>query len=241
MLSLREAVRSSIGKKMVSGLTGLILCGFIVSHLIGNLLLLAGAEQFNAYAHFLESFGHGYAVYVAEIGLIVFFLSHAVAGLQVARDRAKARSRRYVKRAHAGGASRKTVASMTMVITGIILLVFLVLHIWMFKFGPGVDAGYTTMIDGQTQRDLYRLVVEWFKIGPVTAAYVAVMLMLGTHLRHGFWSAFQSLGANSPKYMPLIHRAGIVFAVFMAVGFLLIPVLIYLFVDPASAGQLAAG
>jgi len=241
MPSFREAARSSIGKKLISGLTGLLLSGFIVGHLIGNLLLLVGPEAFNAYAHFLETFGHGFAVYVAEAGLILVFLFHIVTGLTVAWDRLRARPARYVKMANAGGASHKTIASRSMIVTGLIILVFLVLHIWMFKFGPGVDAGYTTSVDGETSRDLYRLVVEWFQIGPVTAAYVLVMLLLGTHLRHGFWSAFQSLGANNPKYMPFIYGFGSVFAVVMAIGFLVIPVIIYLSGDAAAAAQIAAG
>lgn len=241
MPSFRDAARSSVGKKLISGLTGLLLCGFVASHLVGNLLLLVGADAFNEYAHFLETLGHGYAIYGAEAGLIAFFVFHIVSGVMVALDRRRARPSGYKKRGNAGGASRKTLASRSMIITGVVLLVFLVLHVWMFKYGPGIEAGYTTTLDGETHRDLYRLVVEWFKIGPVTAVYVAVMLLLGNHLRHGFWSAWQSLGVNSPKYMPLIHRLGIAFALLIALGFLLIPVLIYLLVDPASAGLLAAG
>jgi len=98
-----------------------------------------------------------------------------------------------------------------------------------------------TTVDGEPFRDLYQLVVDWFSHGPTVAAYVAVMLLLGTHLRHGFWSAFQSLGATNSRYMPLIYGAGIAFAVAVAFGFLFIPVYMFLFVDPASVGSPMAG
>lgn len=241
MASLGNVLRSSVGKKLVNGFTGLCLCVFITGHLVGNLLLLVGAEAFNEYAHFLETFGHGYAVYVAEIGLIAVFLMHAVAGIQVALDRRRARSSGYAVRGNAGGASRKTLASRSMIFTGVVLLVFVPLHVWMFKFGPGIEAGYATTVDGEAFRDLYRLVVEWFQNPLVVGAYVAVMLLLGTHLRHGFWSAFQSLGATSPRFLPLINAVGLIFALLVAVGFVLLPIYLYLFVDPAVSGSLVAG
>ena len=142
---------------------------------------------------------------------------------------------------NAGGASRKTLASRSMILSGIVLLVFVPVHVWMFKFGPGIAQGYSTSVGGERLRDLYRLVAEWFQDPLVVGAYVAVMLLLGTHLRHGFWSAFQSLGATNPKYMPLINAVGVLFAVLMAVGFLLLPIYMHLFVDPAVAGSLVAG
>ncbi len=242
MPSLRDVARSSIGTKLINGLTGLLLCGFIVGHLAGNLLLLVGPRAFNEYAHFLHSFLHGAFVPMAEVGLVVLFLAHAVAGIRVALLRRRARPRGYVKVGNAGGPSQKTIASRSMIVTGLVLLVFVIVHVGMFRLGIGAPRSYPNVsIDGESARDLYSLVVDWFKLGPVVAGYVLVMLLLGTHLRHGFWSAFQSLGLNHPKYMPLIYGVGIAFAVLMAVGFLAIPVYIYLFVDPATGANLVAG
>lgn len=242
MPSAKEILRSSIGKKLVNGLTGLLLCGFIVAHLIGNLLLLVGRDAFNEYAHFLHTFGHGFVVPVAEVGLVLLFGVHAIAGVQVARDRRRARPQRYSKRADAGGRSRKSLASSSMIITGVVLLIFVIGHVAMFRFGVGAMREYApVMIDGHESQDLYALVVDWFKVLPVTGAYVAVMLLLGMHLRHGFWSAFQTLGANNPKYMPMIYGTGIAFAVIMAVGFLALPVYLYLFADPVAGGAMTAG
>lgn len=241
MPSLSAVVRSSVGKKLISGLTGLLLCGFIVAHLAGNLLLLVGREPFNEYTHTLETLFHGAAVPLAEVGLVVIFLFHAVTGILVARDKRKARPSSYARVGNAGGPSRKGIASRSMIVTGLVLLIFVPLHVWMFKLGPGVDAGYVTSIDGEPFRDLYRLVVEWFQNPLVVLAYVTVMILLGTHLRHGFWSAFQSLGANNSKYMPAIYAVGIAFAVIMALGFLILPIYLYLFVDLGAGGHTMAG
>lgn len=241
MPSLSAVLRSSVGKKLINGFTGLLLCGFIVAHLAGNLLLLAGPEAFNDYVHTLETLLHGAAVPIAEAGLIVVFLAHAIAGIQVSLAKRRARPSRYECVGNAGGVSRKSLASRSMIVTGIVLAIFVPLHVWMFKLGPGIDAGYATTVNGEPFRDLYRLVVEWFQSPLVVAAYVGVMLLLGTHLRHGFWSAFQSLGANNAKYMPFLYAAGITFAVVMALGFLILPIYIYLFVDPAVGGHTMTG
>jgi len=242
MPSLRDITSSSIGKKLISGLTGLLLCGFIVGHLTGNLLLLVGQEAFNEYAHFLHSVGHGYLVPLAEIGLLALFGAHAIAGIQVALDRRRARTDPYIRRGNAGGASHKTLASRSMILSGLVLLVFVIVHVGMFRFGIGAPRQYAdVLIDGHASRDLYSLVVDWFHYGPATGLYVLVMLILGNHLRHGFWSAFQSLGANNPKFMPLIHGVGLVFATIMTLGFLAIPIYIFLFVDPTGGGPIVAG
>jgi succinate dehydrogenase / fumarate reductase cytochrome b subunit len=238
MASIGDVLGSSVGKKLVSGFTGLLLSGFVLAHLIGNLLLLVSGEAFNEYAYFLEHLGHGFAIYAAEAGLIAIFLFHAVSGIQVALDRRRARSTRYAKAVSAGGPSRQTLASRSMIFTGLVLLVFVPLHVAAFKFGVGQNVRMTT-VHGEPFRDLYGVVVDAFNQWPVVLFYVLVMLLLGTHLRHGFWSAFQSLGAVNEKYMPLVYGVGIAFAVAIAFGFLVIPVYIFLFVDPAGAAMMA--
>jgi succinate dehydrogenase / fumarate reductase cytochrome b subunit len=230
---------SSIGKKVLSGITGLALCGFIIAHLAGNFLLLVGADPFNEYTRFLTTFAHGFFLPVAEVGLIVVFLTHAGAGIRVALDKRRARPVRNAKTGNAGAPSQKTLASRTMVITGLFLLAFLIVHVWAFRLGPAEAEGYVTTLDGHESRDLYRLVIETFQDARVVASYTFFMLLLGFHLRHGFWSAFQSLGANNPKYMPLITTIGVVFAIVIAAGFLSIPIYIYLFIDPPTAASAA--
>lgn len=239
MSVLTDVTRSTVGKKLLNGLTGLLLCGFIVAHLMGNLLLLLGSEAFNGYAYTLHNLGHGALVPIAEVGLVVLFGAHAASGISVALARRRARPDGYKKRANAGGKSQKSTSSTSMIITGGVLLVFVIGHVAMFRgglFAPRVYAD--VMIDGQATHDLYALVVDWFNHAPTVGLYTAVMLLLGTHLRHGFWSAFQSLGATNPQYMPIIQSVGIAFAVIMTLGFLMIPIYIFLFVDPVAGGTL---
>jgi succinate dehydrogenase / fumarate reductase cytochrome b subunit len=237
MSVLTDITRSTIGRKLINGLTGLLLCGFIVGHLTGNLLLLLGADAFNGYAYALHSLGHGAVVPLVEVGLVLLFGAHTVSGISVAIARRRARPEGYQKQARAGGASHKSVASTSMIVTGTVLLVFVIAHVAQFRFGIGAPRQFPeVMVDGHAAQNLYALVVDWFNSAPMVALYVAVMLLLGTHLRHGFWSAFQSLGANNAKYMPIIHRTGQAFAVVMAFGFLMIPIYIFLFVEPVAGG-----
>lgn len=224
---------SSVGKKFVTGVTGLILVLFLIGHLIGNLLLYVGPDAFNGYAHFLENLAHGWAIYVVEAGLILFFVMHIGAGISVIRDKRAARSSPYVKVADAGGRSRKSLSSQSMIITGLVILVFVVLHVRMFKYGNTE----TVMLHGQEARDMYSLVVYSFKSIPIVLFYTAVMALLGMHLRHGIWSAFQSLGVGNPKFSGAIYAGGIALAVLLAVGFLLFPMIILIFFeDPAVSG-----
>jgi len=227
MASLRTIAWSSVARKLINGITGLGLCCFIIIHLAGNLTLLTGnARAFNAYSHFLLS--TGILIYAAEIGLLGFFLFHALAGVTVWWGKLKARPEPYHFTVAAGRPSRKTISSRTMIYTGAIMLVFTVLHLITFKYGPGVKEGYVMEIDGVAVRDLYRLSIEVFsKLGYVIW-YVGAMALLGFHLRHGAWSGFQSLGVNHPRYTPIIYGIALLFALVMAIGFLAIPIIIYL-------------
>ena len=115
-----------------------------------------------------------------------------------------------------------------MIITGSVIGAFLVFHIWQFKFGPGVESGYVAQVHGKEVRDLHRLVVETFKQPLFVAIYCFVMALLGMHLRHGFWSAFQSLGVNNPRISKPIYGMAWVIAVLVSAGFFFIPVWIYI-------------
>ena len=227
MATLRTIAWSSVAKKLINGVTGLCLCGFIVIHLAGNLTLLTGnAEKFNAYAHFLLS--TGVLLYLAEAGLLAFFLFHALTAVTVWWGEQVARPVSYKKTASAGDPSKKSISSRTMIYTGAIMFLFTVWHLITFKYGPGVEEGYVMNIDGVVVRDLYRLTVDIFSKPVYVISYVVIMALLGFHLRHGFWSAFQSLGAMHPRFTPVIYGIAFIFAVVMAVGFLVIPVVLYL-------------
>ncbi len=214
---------SSVGKKAMMGLTGLLMIGFVILHLIGNTLLVFGdADSFNAYAHTLTSMGG--VLILAEWILILILVVHVISAISVTRGKMRARPEGYRKKGSAGPPSRKSAASMSMIYTGIVLFIFLVMHISTFKYGPY----YTTVVDGEEIRDLYKLVYEVFAQPTYTVAYVVIMTLLGFHLRHGFWSAFQSLGLNHPNYHKTMNTLGLFVAVVLALGFIGIPIWIYL-------------
>ncbi len=226
MSFFRAYVWSSVGKKIVTAITGLGLYLYLILHLAGNLTLFTrNPNIFNSYAHFLTSLG--WLVTIIEIGLLLFFLFHIVGGVIVYLGKLRARPEDYVRNESAGGPSKRTVSSTTMVWTGLVIAVFVTWHVITFKYGPGVDQGYVTVIDGVQVRDLYRLVMEVFTSKWTVLWYVAAMVFLGFHLRHAFWSAFQSLGANNRVLTPIFYTAGAILAVLLGLGFLVLPVFIY--------------
>jgi len=226
MRRIGSIIWSSLGKKFISALTGLGLVLYSIAHLIGNLALLRGdPNPFNKYAHFLESLG--WLLIIIELGLLAFFLFHICMGIIVWFDKRRARPDDYVKKTDAKGASKMTFSSKTMIYSGLIMLLFLIVHVLTFKYGPGIDEGYVTVVGGVPMRDLYRLVIEIFSNKLYVLGYTGAMVFLGFHLRHGFWSAFQSLGMQHPRLTPLIYSVGIVLAIVLAVGFLFLPIWIY--------------
>ena len=228
---------SSIGKKLLTGLPGLLLILFIIMHLAGNLTILAGKDTFNGYAHRLEAFGP--VLLVLEIAIVALFAVHAVIGINVWLDKRRARPLRNTVVESKGPPSRQPLSALSMILTGAGLLVFLVIHLLQFRFGPGEADGYVTTLGGEPARDLHRLVVKEFHELPDVIAYVVAMVLLGFHLRHGFWSAFQSLGMLNPRLRPLAYAAGIVVGAVFAFGFLFLPIWIYLFVPEPGVSGLA--
>lgn len=227
MQSPRFHLWSSIGKKLLTGLTGIGLMGFLVLHLVGNLNLLLGKDAFNGYTHTLESLGE--LLVVAELGLLAVFLVHIASAVTVWKANRGARAVRNSVVRSKGAPSRQTTSSRSMIITGAILFIFVVLHVWQFRFGPSVPEGYVTSLANEQVRDLHRLVVEKFKQLPFVVGYMAAMVVLGLHLRHGFWSAFQSLGMLNQRLRTLAFSAGVFVAAILAFGFFILPIYIYLF------------
>lgn len=223
---------TTVGRKLFTGLTGLLLIGFVVGHLAGNMTLFMGNQAVNEYAFFLEDFLHGMALPFAEIGLVLMFGVHIVTAIAATMQNRSSRSQGYQVVRDAGGRSHKTASSKSMAITGIVLALFVVMHVLQFKYGLFVSGSsqYFYEADGHRVRDLYRIVVETFKNPLWVAIYVGVMTMLGLHLRHGLWSAFQTLGLISPRLRSFLVPFAVVAALVLALGFLLIPV--YLFLAP---------
>lgn len=211
MSALKYYIRSSILKKQLVGVTGLLLCGFLLTHFLGNTLLFVGPDAFNLYAHTLTS---NPMIYLAEAILGAIFLSHLAMALKLTIENKHARGgQEYYIKTRTGRGS--TFASSTMPYTGAIILVFLVLHLLQFKFGPE----YQTVVGGVEMRDIYKTVVEYFQSPLNVLWYVFAMIVAGIHVSHGFWSAFQSIGFNHKKYNNTIRFASHIFGAFIALGY----------------------
>lgn len=204
---------SSIGRKQLVAVTGLLLCGFLVSHLLGNLLLLAGPDAFNLYAYKLTSLGG--LLYVAEAGMVVIFLVHLGLAIKLNLENLEARggAKRYALKKKTGRGT--TFMSQTMPWTGLILLVFTVLHIKNLKYG----SYYPATVDGVLMRDVYRTTLEYFQSVVAAAWYVFAMIAAALHTAHGFASAFQSMGWNHGKYFKNVKRLGYGYAILVGGGF----------------------
>lgn len=201
-------LESSIGKKMMVAVAGLLLCGFLITHLLGNLLLFVGPGAFNKYAQTLE---HNPLLPLAEIGLTVLFLIHIALSVRARIANAAARPIGYQVAADKGA---RTPGSRSMAISGSLILLFLIVHLKSFRFAA----------KEMRESDMYQLVTSAFTNPLYAGFYVLALIALGLHLSHGFQSGFQTLGLNHPRYTPLIRKAGLAFAVLVALGFISMPV-----------------
>lgn len=216
MIPRWKPLSSSVGEKFLIALTGLALFLYLVVHLAGNTLLLLGPERFNAYAHALIS---NPLIVPVEIGLAAIFLLHIWKTVTMWWHNRQARPVPYYQKKWAGTPSRKSAASSTMIYTGLLTAVFVVLHVWNFRYGPtGEIAGH---------RDLFGLVTRFFSNPLNVAFYEVALVFLGFHLWHGFASAFESLGGNQARYTPRLLLASKVLAVVIAGGFVLIPLWVF--------------
>ncbi|AOY59478.1 MULTISPECIES: succinate dehydrogenase cytochrome b subunit [Desulfococcus] len=204
---IAKTVGTSIGKKLFMALTGLGFIGFLSGHLAGNLTIYGGKDAFNSYAEHLHSLGP--LITLMELGLLTFAVVHVGVGLYLFYQNYTARPVRYAVNKSGGG---RTIGSQTMPYTGILMLLFIIFHLLNFHF---VDKTHTT---------IFEIVSNAFSNPLYVITYVAAMIVVAVHVSHGFWSAFQTLGANHPKYMPIIHVAGIAFSILVGVGFGFIPI-----------------
>lgn len=204
---LVNTLKSSIGKKLMMAVTGLCFCSFLILHLAGNLILYSGRDAFNSYAEKLHSLGS--IITMAEFGLLFFAIIHILIGAILFYQNLRARPIRYSINKWAGG---RSIGSVTMPYTGLLLLIFVVIHLLNFHF---IEKNDTT---------IFQIVTGAFAKPGYIAMYVAAMIVVAIHVSHGFWSAFQTIGANHPKYMPVIRGLSIVFSIALGVGFGFIPI-----------------
>ena len=199
---------SSVAKKCGMALSGLMLYGFLVGHVSGNFLLLKGdgGEAFNAYSDFLIN--HPLLIPI-ELGLVAVFLIHVWLAVVVSRENRQARPQGYAKTESVGA---RSLASRTMIWTGLLILVFVVLHLKTFKYGDRADG------------TLFDLVIDTFHQPLYVAWYVVAMTVLGFHLCHALQSAFQTLGLSARQNL---RRASIVLCFAIASGFGVIPLFVF--------------
>jgi succinate dehydrogenase / fumarate reductase cytochrome b subunit len=218
MATRLRVFRSSVGAKLLIGVTGLLLFAYLLIHIAGNLLVFLGPEVFNRYAYVMEA---NPLLPLIEIGLLLIFLMHVYKTIRMFLANQQARPVGYEKKQRAGGPSRKTIASSTMIFSGLWLLAFIIVHTRAFRFAPE----YPWPGGG---RDLYRQEMDNLSNPLIVAFYVLSMAVVGSHLWHGISSAFQSLGADQPRWTPRLLVAGKVVAVMIAGTFMVIAVWAYL-------------
>lgn len=221
MPSFVKALNSQVGRKIMTAVTGLLLLLFLITHLAANLTIFAGSEAFNLYTLKLESMG--WLLYLAEAGLAFLFIYHTILGVSIWWKKRQARPDRYETYDTKGGPSHQNLASKSMIYTGVIILIFLFIHIGTFKFG----ATDPVMLGGEEARDLRKLVIETFTLPAYALGYTAVLLLFILHLSHGFWSAFTSLGMKHNKFSLKMQMAAYAIAILLMLGFIFIPLYIY--------------
>jgi len=207
MGTLSRIVLSSVGKKGVMAVSGIMLSLFLLVHALGNSSTFLGREAFNSYARHLH--GLGGLIPLFEVGLVVVFLTHIILGCMSWWQNKKARPHAYEVYKSSGG---RTAGSKTMPYTGLIILSFLLVHLQNFHF-----TDHSREISVIVKRVLSQPFYGIF--------YSIALLALALHISHGFWSMLQSLGGNHPKYNLILHRGTLVLCMVIAAVFLLIPVL----------------
>jgi succinate dehydrogenase / fumarate reductase cytochrome b subunit len=219
---IHRAVRfyeAPIGKKAVMAVTGVVLFGYVIAHLLGNLQIYSGnPQQINVYAAFLHNPANALALMAARIFLLACVVAHIVAAVQLWGQNRAARPAAYARKADPGG----SYASRTMRWGGVIIAAFVIFHVLHLTVGavPGLPQEEV----GLHQPDVRANVIHGFQNIGVSAFYIVAMLLLCMHLYHGLWSMFQSLGLFHPRYTPAIKRGAAIVAILIALGNISIPV-----------------
>jgi len=205
---------ATVGKKAVMALTGVILVGFVIVHLLGNLQVFVSADKFNNYAHTLKSMPP--VLWGARLTLLTAVLLHIWSAFSLWSLKSEARPIGYQRKKSIAS----SYASRTMYWSGPILLLFIVYHLMQFTIGIG---GTRFIVD-----DPYENLITGFQVWPIAVFYIVAMGLLCLHLFHGIWSMFQTLGLHHPKYTPALRLVAKIIAVGLFVGFSSIPLAVLL-------------
>lgn len=222
MNQLSAFTRSSIGRKIIVAITGVVLLGFIVGHLLGNLQIFLGPDWINSYAEHLRDLGP--LLWLIRIFLLVNVVAHIYYTIRLTIDNRRARPENYAQKDYV----KATFASRYMWLSGLVVLAFIIYHLAHFTVQV-VDSRFVLLkADPLGRHDVYSMMVYGFQTWWVSAFYILSMFLLMLHLTHGASSFFQSLGWNDKKMTPRLARAGRVFAWLIFIGYISIPVAVLL-------------
>jgi succinate dehydrogenase / fumarate reductase, cytochrome b subunit len=208
---VRQTFSTSVGKKQLMAATGLLFLLFLATHLLGNLSIYGGSAAFIDYATHLHALGK--LLVVAEVGMAAALIIHVGTAVVLFFQNRRARPVRYAVDNSAGG---RTLSSQTMPYTGLLILGFIGVHL----------ATFSHHIIDQTTRNIFQIAVAVFSQKIYLAIYLLGVILVAFHVRHGLWSALQTVGASHPRYSPFIHKLSIVFAVIVGIGFGSLPLVI---------------
>lgn len=221
--SIFEFLRSSLGRKMIIAITGLGLALFVLGHMAGNLLIYLGPEAINAYGHKLHSMGG--LLWLARIGLIVMVALHIFFTIKLKQENRIASGGGYaIKKPR-----KSTLASRSMIVSGLIILAFIIYHLMHFTIRAGND--YNSLrydLHGIDVHNVYAMVVQGFSWWPASLFYIVAMGLLCLHLSHGVSSVFQTLGLSTQRTWPLIKTLSIGYALLIFIGNVSIPLSVLL-------------
>jgi succinate dehydrogenase cytochrome b subunit len=213
--------QSSIGKKYTVGLTALVLIAYVLGHLLGNLQIYMGPDRINLYAKFLHDLGP--VLWAIRAFLIAAFILHIVATIQLAQENRLAKPQKYA----VAGYQRSTLASRTMIVSGLIVLCFVIYHLLQYTLLV-TDPEFRELHDSLGRHDVYRMLILGFRQPLVSLFYVVGLFLLTNHLTHGFESVVQTLGINNRKISSFVSTGGRTLAWLVFAGYVSIPVTILL-------------
>lgn len=215
-----EFFKSTVGRKYLMGLTGLVWMGFVLTHMAGNMLILVSPNAYNQYGHAIVS--NKILLYGAETVLLLALITHVCCAISLTLRNRSARDSRYAIKPNGDKAPSR--ASQFMGIQGSLILVFIILHLITFKYGNY----YETTVDGVVMRDLHRLIIEVFQNPTYVAWYAVCLILLLFHLSHGAHSVFQSFGILERKMQVGLKKIAWIYGAVVVAGFLSQPFYVFL-------------
>lgn len=215
-----DFLKSTVGRKYLMALTGLVWMGFVFTHMAGNMLILIGADAYNSYGHAIVS--NKILLYGAESVILLALVVHVFCAITLTLQNRSSRNSRYAM--NPNGQKGATLASRTMAVQGSAILAFIILHLITFKYG----SYYETTVNGVVMRDLNKLVLEVFQSPGYVAWYVVCLLLLMFHISHGAGSVFQSFGFLERKMQSGVKKFAWGYAVIVIAGFLSQPLYVFL-------------